>query len=148
MMSSQITVTFYQNTWNSMISHFRIVLACQWGQPQTHTLPQNHTCMPVGPTPNTHIASESYLHASGVNPKHTHCLRIVLACQWGQPQTHTLPMFFISFFTLIQNIFMLLAPEIFLTLTSYISFRRGPNTEKCDVMRNVTIHQSQHSYQG
>jgi hypothetical protein len=33
-------------------------------------------------------------------------------------------------------------------LTSYISCRRGPNTEKCDVMRNVTIHQSQHSCQG
>jgi exonuclease III len=33
-------------------------------------------------------------------------------------------------------------------LTSYISCRWGLNTEKCDVMRNVTIHQSQHSCQG
>jgi hypothetical protein len=33
-------------------------------------------------------------------------------------------------------------------LTSYISFRRGPNTEKSDVMRNVRIHQSRHSCQG
>jgi hypothetical protein len=33
-------------------------------------------------------------------------------------------------------------------LTSYISCRWGLNTEKCDVLRNVTIHQSQHSCQG
>jgi predicted amidophosphoribosyltransferase len=33
-------------------------------------------------------------------------------------------------------------------LTSYISCRWGLNTEKCDVMCNVTIHQSQHSCQG
>jgi hypothetical protein len=33
-------------------------------------------------------------------------------------------------------------------LTSYISCRWGLNKEKCDVMRNVTIHQLQHSCQG
>jgi hypothetical protein len=37
---------------------------------------------------------------------------------------------------------------VFDVLTSYISCRWGLNTEKCDVMRNVTIYQSQHSCQG
>jgi hypothetical protein len=37
---------------------------------------------------------------------------------------------------------------VFDVLTSYISCRWGLNTEKCDVMRYVTIHQSQHSCQG
>jgi hypothetical protein len=39
-------------------------------------------------------------------------------------------------------------PVGFDVLTSYISCRWGLNTEKCDVMRNVTIHQSQHSCPG
>jgi hypothetical protein len=43
----------------------------------------------------------------------------LLARHWGQPQTHTFPLFSISVFTLIQNILTLKAPERLNLCTCY-----------------------------
>jgi hypothetical protein len=74
-----------------------------------------------------------------------------------------LDLYFQSFFAfmalrLVQNVFLIfmqctlrsLHPldRFFDVLTSYISFRGGPNTERCDDMCGIGTYQSQHSCQG